>query len=149
MFIILLNHFCYIAKPKIETTGIIQKMQTILLIDDDIMEFRLIKNMLEDCFDTPFALKYANTLAKGIEMLETQKVDILLLDDKLNSGLTAVDSVPALRAVSENIPFIIISNAIDADYLQNKSILDVYDIVDKYHIRNRIRDGLLSHSVCA
>jgi len=67
-------------------------------------------------------------------LLETQKVDILLLDDKLNSGLTAVDSVPALRAVSENIPFIIISNAIDADYLQNKSILDVYDIVDKYHI---------------
>lgn len=124
-------------------------MQTILLIDDDIMEFRLIKNMLQDCFDTPFALKYADTLAKGIEMLETQKVDILLLDDKLNSGLTAVDSVPALRAVSENIPFIIISNAIDADYLQNKSILDVYDIVDKYHIRNRIRDGLLSHSVCA
>jgi len=104
---------------------------------------------LQDCFDTPFALKYADTLAKGIEMLETQKVDILLLDDKLNSGLTAVDSVPALRAVSENIPFIIISNAIDADYLQNKSILDVYDIVDKYHIRNRIRDGLLSHSVCA
>ena len=124
-------------------------MQTILLIDDDIMEFRLIKNMLQDCFDTPFALKYADTLAKGIEMLETQKVDILLLDDKLNSGLTAVDSVPALRAVSENIPFIIISNAIDADYLQNTSILDVYDIVDKYHIRNRIRDGLLSHSVCA
>ena len=124
-------------------------MQTILLIDDDIMEFRLIKNMLQDCFDTPFALKYADTLAKGIQMLETQKVDILLLDDKLNSGLTAVDSVPALRAVSENIPFIIISNAIDADYLQNKSILDVYDIVDKYHIRNRIRDGLLSHSVCA
>jgi len=66
-------------------------MQTILLIDDDIMEFRLIKNMLQDCFDTPFALKYAD----------------------------------------------------------NKSILDVYDIVDKYHIRNRIRDGLLSHSVCA
>lgn len=124
-------------------------MQTILLIDDDIMEFRLIKNMLQDCFDTPFALKYADTLAKGIQMLETQKVDILLLDDKLNSGLTAVDSVPALRAVSENIPFIIISNAIDADYLQNTSILDVYDIVDKYHIRNRIRDGLLSHSVCA
>jgi len=124
-------------------------MQTILLIDDDIMEFRLIKNMLEDCFDTPFALKYANTLAKGIEMLETQKVDILLLDDKLNSGLTAVDSVPALRAVSEDIPFIIISNAIDADYLQNKSILDVYDIVDKYHIRNKIRDGLLAHPVCA
>jgi len=124
-------------------------MQTILLIDDDMMEFRLIKNMLQDCFDTPFALKYADTLAKGIEMLETQKVDILLLDDKLNSGLTAVDSVPALRAVSENIPFIIISNAIDADYLQNTSILDVYDIVDKYHIRNRIRDGLLSHSVCA
>jgi len=102
-------------------------MQTILLIDDDIMEFRLIKNMLQDCFNTPFTLKYADTLAKGIEMLETQKVDILLLDDKLNSGLTAVDSVPALRAVSEDIPFIIISNAIDADYLQNKSILDVYD----------------------
>jgi len=124
-------------------------MHTILLIDDDIMEFRLLKNMLQDCFDEPFTLKYANTLAEGIELFETLKVDILLLDDKLNNGLTAIDSVPALKQVSEKIPFIIISNTIDAAYLQNKSTLDVYDIVDKYHLRSKIKNGLLSHAVHA
>ena len=38
---------------------------------------------------------------------------------------------------------ILISSSINAAYLRDKAILDVYDIVDKYHLRGRIREGLL------
>jgi len=118
-------------------------MLNILLIDDDEVEFRLIQRMLNDCYDDPFMLRYANNVDKGIAILKSQKIDMILLDDKLGKGKTAEQSVPALRAVTKDIPFIVISSAIDAAYLQDKKILDVYDIVDKYHLRQRIREGLL------
>lgn len=118
-------------------------MLNILLIDDDEVEFRLIRRMLEDCYDGPFLLRYANTVEKGINILKSQGIDVILLDDKLGNGRTAPQSVPALRAVTQNIPFILISSAIDAAYLKDKTILDVYDIIDKYNLRQRIRDGLL------
>jgi len=121
-------------------------MLNILLIDDDKVEFRLIQRMLKDCYDGPFLLRYADTLEKGIEILKSQKVDMILLDDKLGKGRTAEQSVPALRAVTRDIPFVLISSAIDAAYLRDKTILDVYDIVDKYKLRQRIREGLLHPS---
>ena len=41
------------------------------------------------------------------------------------------------------MPVVIISNTIDAAYLQDKVTLGVYDIVDKYHLRDKIKNGLL------
>jgi len=119
-------------------------MLNILLIDDDETEFRLIQRMMKDCYEGPFVLRYSDSVEKGIAVLKTQKIDMILLDDKLGRGRTAEQSVPALRAVTENIPFIVISSKIDAEYLKDKAILDVYDIIDKYHLRQRIREGLLN-----
>ena len=118
-------------------------MLNILLIDDDETEYRLIQRMLQDCYKGPFMLRYAVSVAKGIAILKTQTVDMILLDDKLSGGKTAKQSVPALREVTDDIPLIVISSAINAAYLKDKAILDVYDIIDKYHLRKRIREGLL------
>lgn len=118
-------------------------MLNILLVDDDIIEFRLIERMLKDCYEGKFSLRYANTLEKAVTILKTQKTDIILLDDKLDHGRTALDSVPVLKGVNESVPLVLISSNIDADYLRNKTILNVYDVVDKFHLRKRIKDGLL------
>lgn len=119
-------------------------MLNILLIDDDPVEFRLIERMLKDCYKEPFSLRFADTLEKAITILKTQKTDIVLLDDKLNHGLTAKDSVPVLKKIKDSVPVILISSNIDAAYLKDKTILNVYDIVDKFHLRKRINDGLLN-----
>lgn len=117
-------------------------MTNILLIDDDEVEHRLIRHMLRDCFDGPYVLRYAPTLEKGLTILSSQKFDIILLDDKLGPGHTALKSVPAIREITEQVPMVLISSAIDAEHLKNKTILDVYDIVDKFQLRQRIREGL-------
>lgn len=117
-------------------------MLNILLIDDDLVEYRLIQRMMEDCYSGPFLLRYADTLEKAITVLKTEKIDLILLDDKLSNGRTARQSVPALREVTKHVPFVVISSVIDAAYLRDKTILDVYDVVDKYHLRQKIRDGL-------
>lgn len=121
-------------------------MLKILLIDDDPVEFRLIERMLKDCYSKPFSLRFAQTLEKGITILKTQKTDIVLLDDKLNHGRTAQDSVPAIKEISNDVPLILISSDINAEYLRDKTILDVYDVVDKFHLRKKINEGLLEAS---
>lgn len=118
-------------------------MLNILLIDDDPVEFRLIKRILKDCCKQPFVLRCSETLEKAVIILRTQKTDIVLLDDKLNHGLTAKDSVPVIKKIKDSVPLIVISSNIDAAYLRDKTILDVYDIVDKFHLRKRINEGLL------
>ena len=119
-------------------------MLNILLIDDDPVEFRLIERMLKDCYEQPFTLRFAETLENAITILKTQETDIVLLDDKLNHGLTAKESVPVLKKIKDSVPLILISSNIDAAYLKDKTILDVYDIVDKFNLRKRINEGLLS-----
>jgi len=118
-------------------------MLNVLLIDDDEMEYVLIRRMLEDCYDRKFTLRYASSLEKGLSILKNKTLDVILLDDKLNAGRTSKDSVPAIRKAVENVPMIVISSNIDAAYLRDRTILDVYDIVDKYHLRQKIQEGLL------
>jgi len=118
-------------------------MLNILLVDDDPTEYRLIDRMMKDVYEGEYVLRYAENLEKAEVILKTQETDIVLLDDKLNNGRTAVDSVPALKNINDTVPMILISSNIDAAYLQDKVILDVYDIVDKFHLRKRIVDGLL------
>lgn len=118
-------------------------MLNVLLIDDDRVEYKLIQRMLKDCYRGPFLLRYADTLEKGIVILKSQKIDAILLDDKLSSEVNAKQSVPQLREVTGDIPFILISSSIAAEHLRDKAILDVYDIIDKYNLRQRISEGLL------
>lgn len=119
-------------------------MLNILLIDDDPVEHKLIQRMLKDCYDNPYVLRYADSVDKGIAILKSQQIDLILLDDKLKNGLTAQQSVPQLREHSNNIAMILISSSIKAAHLRDKAILDVYDIVDKFHLRSRIREGLFT-----
>ena len=118
-------------------------MLNILLVDDDPVGFRLIDRILKDTYASEYVLRYAISLEKAQVILKTQVTDIILLDDKLNHGRTALDSVPALKTINQSVPMVLISSDINAAYLKDKVILDVYDIVDKFHLRKRIAEGLL------
>lgn len=119
-------------------------MLSILLIDDDPTEYRLIQRMLKSCYAEKFILRYADTIKKAKSILENNIIDVVLLDDKLNHGLRAKDTVPALRQTIQNVPLVVISSVIDAAYLKDKTILNVYDIVDKFKLQDKIHQGLLA-----
>ena len=54
--------------------------------------------------------------------------------------------MPAIKEISDDVPLILISSDINAEYLRDKTILDVYDVVDKFHLRKKINEGLLEAS---
>jgi len=115
----------------------------ILLVDDDPLEFQLTDRMLKDVYKGDYVLRYANTLSKAKSILKTQKPDMILIDFDFGRDLIAIGFVGALKAIDSKVPMILISNEICTGYLADKAILDVYDIVDKYDLRQRISNGLV------
>ena len=115
----------------------------ILLVDDDPLEFQLVNRMLRDVYENDYVLRYADTLPKAKSILKTQKPDMILIDFNFGRDLIAIGFVGALKAIDSKVPMILISNEICTGYLADKAILDVYDIVDKYDLRQRISNGLV------
>ena len=52
----------------------------VLLIDDDPVQHFLLRGLLDDIKETRFELVCATTLAEGGQLLESSKVDVLVLD---------------------------------------------------------------------
>lgn len=119
-------------------------MLRVLLIDDEELEYKLVKMMFRDTYKSEHELDYAQNLDAAKAYLRDKTYDIILLDDKLSDGSTSVDNVPALRKMTDATPLCIVSKSIDAAYLQDKAILDVYDIVDKFDLRERLELGLVA-----
>ena len=81
-------------------------MIKILLIEDNPGDARLIKEYLSDLKNIDHTLQIAERLQDGIEILENDFIDVVLLDLKLpdSEGLSGVEQI---FNVSPNIPIII------------------------------------------
>lgn len=117
-------------------------MLRVLLIDDEEIEYKLIKLMFRDVYEGDYHLEYASTLQDAELLLERKDFDMILLDDNLADGTNAKTNVPVLKTISENTALCIVSKNIDADHLRDKTILDVYDVIDKFDLRARLKRGL-------
>lgn len=119
-------------------------MLRVLLIDDEELEYKLVKIMFRDTYRSAHELDYARDLREAEGFLRDKSYDMILLDDKLSDGSTSVENVPALRGMTNKTPLCIVSKSIDASYLKDKTILDVYDIIDKFDLRQRLEMGLVA-----
>ena len=121
-------------------------MLKILLIDDEPIEERITFQLLKRDYGLPFTLEYAKSIEEGMVLLRDRTYDLILLDDRIAPNVTAVQTVPLVRAAAGVVPLILISSSLDAAHLKDKAVLDVYDIIDKYHLKSRIREGLLNNA---
>ncbi len=118
-------------------------MLKVLLIDDDEFELRIVNQLLKNKYAHNFELSYAQNISEAANLLWDKVYDVILLDDKIESNMTAIETVPLIRAHANNVPLIIISKSLESDHLQDKSILNVFDIVDKFDLKARLEEGLL------
>lgn len=104
------------AMSNVRLNCVAESQQTILMIEDDLL--------LSDIFSRKFTAEhftmlYAPTGEKGLELLQTRKPDVILLDLTL-PGLSGFD---VLKKINEdpttmNIPVIILSNLSEAADIQ-------------------------------
>lgn len=118
-------------------------MKRILLVDDDKQEFMLVNFLLKDRYQESFRLDYAATIEEAHTCLSERRVDVILLDDKLASGMTSAQTIPLLQKKAFNVPIIIISKDINSRQLKDRVRLGMNKVVDKFDLKKELADGLL------
>ena len=91
-----------------------------LLIEDNIGDSRLIREMLSEATDVSFDLKYADRLQVGLEQLGQGGTDVVLLDLGLpdSQGLETLDKTYAL---APEVPIVVLTG-LDDDTLGVKAV---------------------------
>src|SRR5437762_8626778 len=96
-----------VAENKNEQQNL-YKLIRILLIEDNPGDARLIKEYLSDVKNIAFDLKSAERLHVGIEILEYEFIDIVLLDLKLPDS-EGLDSFDEIFAIAPSVPIIVLT----------------------------------------
>jgi len=95
-------------------------MLKILLIDDEPIEERITHQLLKRDYGLPFTLDYARSIKEGMVLLNDRTYDVILLDDRIAPNVTAVQTVPVVRAAAGVVPLILISSSLDASHLRDR-----------------------------
>lgn len=106
-------------------------MNHILLIDDEGWEKDIIGGICQTVFGNDYRLDHASVNSEAVRFLLENKYSLILLDNNLSFQIDAKFSVPFLKECSGNAEFVIISNNIFEDYLEDPAYLGVDKIINK------------------
>jgi len=118
-------------------------MKRILLIDDDKHEHMFVNFLLQDFYKQAFKLSYASDIGDAKAVLGRERVDMILLDDKLADGTTSADSIPKLQKTAFNVPVIIISKNTEGRHLKDRLRNGSNRVINKFDLRKALASGLL------
>ena len=83
-------------------------VHSLLIIEDDPWDAKLLEALLQGSLDTPVAFTHAGTLEDGIKEIHAQRVQLVLTDLQLpDSG--ASETMPRLREAAPDVPVIVLS----------------------------------------
>ncbi len=117
-------------------------MIKILLIEDNPGDARLIKEYLSDVKNVAFDLQISDRLNAGIDILEEEIVDIVLLDLKLpdSEGLNSLDKI---FAAAPYVPIVVLTGLND----ETTAIKAVQMGAQDYLVKDKVESDLLIRSI--
>jgi len=114
----------------------------VLLIEDNPIDVLLIREMLKKRKKTKYILEIVTTLNDGIQVLQTESPDVVLLDLYLPDS-QGIKSFDTLYAQMLDVP-IIVSTALEDE---NVALLAVNNGAQDYLLKGSITSALLSRSI--
>mgnify|MGYP006411364515 CR=1 FL=1 len=118
-------------------------MKNVLLIDDDIMEHKLMHVFLTCRYEDDFGLTYVDNLDDGIEALQGHAFDTVFIDNFLPPYTGAHETYPIISLHVGGASLIYISSGFLAVDLTNTGAARKYNFIDKLELKDRIMNGLL------
>ncbi|WP_028583114.1 PAS domain S-box protein [Desulfogranum mediterraneum] len=109
----------------------------VLLIEDNPGDARLIKELFSECLPGSFDLRCEDTLAKGVDVLGSEEIDIILLDLSLpdSQGFTTFTRVHDL---TPEIPIIVLTG-LDDETLAIRAVKEgAQDYLAKGHVSRHL-----------
>jgi two-component sensor histidine kinase/ActR/RegA family two-component response regulator len=114
----------------------------ILIIEDNIRDVRLIQEMLKDVERFNFEFFHVERLDKGLECLENDEFDVLLLDLNLPDN-TGFDTFIKAHNSKSNLPIVILSGESD----EETAIEAVHQGAQDYLMKGEVDGKLLARSI--
>jgi CheY-like chemotaxis protein len=90
----------------------------ILLVDDDPDEYRLIKRLVNQIEGIIVKLEYVDGIVSALNHLESNTMDIVLLDNRLVPNNDFRETAPQLRKAGYVGPIGVISSDLNGSYFQ-------------------------------
>jgi diguanylate cyclase (GGDEF)-like protein/PAS domain S-box-containing protein len=115
---------------------------TVLLIEDNLEEAKLIRLMLTQSRRETLRVEHVTRLQEGLGRLQTGQVDIVLLDFSLPDS-TGLASFERTREVSPNVPIVILTNLDDEDL----ALRAVREGAQDYLVKRQLDSELLLRSI--
>jgi PAS domain S-box-containing protein len=105
-----------------------QARATILLVEDDPGVARLEQLRLERA---GFAVVAATTAAEGLERVATGEIELIILDQRLNSGVSGLEFFRQVKEAGYNVPAILVTGLNDENLVIEALRAGVRDFVPK------------------
>jgi CheY-like chemotaxis protein len=96
--------------------------QTVLIIEDNPGDARLIREMILEDPETPFDLQFADRLAQGLDLLAAGKTSLVLLDLSLPDSM-GLETFAKVYAHSPSVPIIVLTGNDDQTVLDRAQAL--------------------------
>jgi two-component sensor histidine kinase/ActR/RegA family two-component response regulator len=118
------------------------KLIKVLIIEDNLEDFRIIEEMLKEVENPTFELYHSQRLDEGLKYLIRDGFDILLLDLGLPDS-TGLDTFASVYEQAPEIPIVILSGFGDEDI----AIRAVREGAQDYLVKGQVNGLLLSRSI--
>jgi signal transduction histidine kinase len=102
------------VKEMVELQGPHPEVISVLLVEDNAADARLIGALLDDASAPSFELMHVTQLSRLPEVLSRRRFDVILLDLSLPDAY-GLDTVMRARSMSPNTPIVVLSNMGDED----------------------------------
>ncbi len=115
---------------------------SVLLIEDNPGDARLIREQLRDATESTFALNVASNLEDGVRALAQQPYDILLLDLSLPDSF-GLDTLKTVRTINQDTPIVVLTGFDD----QMLGVQALQMGAQDYLLKNDSHPKLLSRTI--
>ena len=115
---------------------------TILIIEDNPGDVRLIKEVLAETNGGAFDLKYADRLSDGLKKISENTVDIVLLDLSLPDS-AGLETITGFSEKNKDIPLIILTGTAELDVAKRALGIGAQD----YLVKGQFDSATLSRSI--
>ena len=115
----------------------------ILLIEDNLQEAGLIKEMLSEVQGQQYSVEHVQYLSQGLELLRGRRFDVILLDLGL-PGSQGLEPVVTLRDQDKRTPVMVLTSLDNEELVQKTLEIDIQD----YLVKSEITTSILRRSIC-
>ena len=114
----------------------------VLLVEDNPGDARLVKEMLAEVKGSPFSLARAERLDEGMERLDAEKIDVILLDLSLPDSC-GFETFNRMMAAAPDIPIVVMSGLDD----ETMAVRAVREGAQDYLMKGQADANLLARAI--